>query len=615
MPSHIGEDGYLAMPNLDVIKDEFRMFGSTFSIEYDVDSQLYGNMQDFQNREVGMTLLRALNVLFQNHNAGVLIVGGKSLGLLHYGNRYYFTDSYCCGPRGAPADASGAACVMECTTIKELLRICRRLFGNKYLETDEVFNQVFNIHHIDVRQLSSDSQPDLNAQALDDLAEEPRVEELPVLPNQRSSILVNTSVMMVNDAAQPDVNDHVQVSDEKHIHRKNKIAKTAHEPKAEEYGHFDLYPFGRNGLKEKRDVPITVRDYFQTRILGSDRRFREQKEYLGYALSTMEYEVGKATISACANRIQSQHGQVEDLHLVTQNLRGSNSYWRKALNELLAMIRCKGPPTYFITFSCNDLHWLDMRKALLIADNQPETDPKTLNIFDIQDLVERYPDVVSRHFTQRINVLLRFLRYNPQELGGTEVTDYWWRIKFQNRGSPHLHMVIWLAGHPPLDTPEGIAMLDKIVTCEMPSEDSDLYDLVKKCQVHRHTDTCKKNENLTSRFHFPRQVNDTSKIIALESEDFIRNGGRVCMLKCRAQDCWVNNYVPNLLRLWKGNMDCQPYGTNESIAYYIAKYIGKGEPEGLNRSLKADINAIMQDSNLPGKRKLHNALVKIFGKR
>lgn len=114
--------------------------------------------------------------------------------------------------------------------------------------------------------------------------------------------------------------------------------------------------------------------------MGSDTRF-QHNDYLFYALSFFEYYRIKSTISACGKKIVNREGEIEDVHLYVKNLRGSAAYWRSALNELLAQIRCLGAPTYFVTFSSNDLNWLDQRKALLIADGRPDVDPSTLDIY------------------------------------------------------------------------------------------------------------------------------------------------------------------------------------------------------------------------------------------
>ncbi|XP_059161275.1 platelet-activating factor acetylhydrolase IB subunit alpha1-like [Physella acuta] len=94
----------------------------------------------------------------------------------------------------------------------------------------------------------------------------------------------------------------------------------------------------------------------------------------------------KASISACGKLVQGQDGQVEDIHLYLKNVRGTAAYWRTALNELIGQIRCLGPPTYFVMLSCNDLHWLDMRKALLVADGRPDENPNNLTTYELQRL-------------------------------------------------------------------------------------------------------------------------------------------------------------------------------------------------------------------------------------
>lgn len=210
---------------------------------------------------------------------------------------------------------------------------------------------------------------------------------------------------------------------------------------------------------------------------------------------------------------------------------------------------------------------------------------------------------------------MKFLKFNNNVLGG-KLQDYWWRIEFQNRGSPHLHMVVWIEGHPSLDTIEGIQKVDEVCSCRMPIEDTTLYQLVKKCQLHRHTHTCRKNDttSTTCRFNFPRQVCNETHLVAPTSEEFLRNGGRICLMRRQITDRWVNNYNATLLGLWQGNMDIQPCGTNESIAYYIAKYISKSEPTDLDSGIRNAIQQIRQEeTNLA--RKLFKICMRIMRER
>ena len=104
-----------------------------------------------------------------------------------------------------------------------------------------------------------------------------------------------------------------------------------------------------------------------------------------------------------------------------------------------------------------------------------------------------------------------------------------------------------------------------------------------------------KEFNVICRFGFPRYECAEIKIVAHSSEEFARSNGQIVLLKRRKEDQRVNNYNPTLLRLWKGNMDIQPCGTNEAIAYYVAKYISKTEPAGLETSIARAIRDIRRE--------------------
>ena len=91
--------------------------------------------------------------------------------------------------------------------------------------------------------------------------------------------------------------------------------------------------------------------------------------------------------------------------------------------------------------------------------------------------------------------------------------------------------MVWIENYPSFDTEEGLCLIDKVCSCKLPNEESPLYDLVKKCQIHNHTATCNKNSSCTCRFNFTRQECQQTKIVLHSSEDFLRSGGRICLLK------------------------------------------------------------------------------------
>ena len=133
-----------------------------------------------------------------------------------------------------------------------------------------------------------------------------------------------------------------------------------------------------------------------------------------------------------------------------------------------------------------------MVEALLRADGRPDEDPVNVLLFERQKLIEKYPLIVSRQFQLRVSMFMKIIRANIEIFRG-KLIDHWWRIEFQNRGSPHLHMVIWIDGTPDFNSPDGIERIDQVMSCSIPEDDDDLKDLISKCQTHRHTKTCPKN--------------------------------------------------------------------------------------------------------------------------
>ncbi|GFY44977.1 ATP-dependent DNA helicase [Trichonephila inaurata madagascariensis] len=127
------------------------------------------------------------------------------------------------------------------------------------------------------------------------------------------------------DRAEPNVEDEVEIYDngnEIRCKTQNKTVNEAHELKAEECAWYFLFPYGKNGLREQRDVLITPLDYFQYRILGSDTRF-QRNDYLFYALSIFEYLRVKSTITECGQKIVGENAMVDVIHLYLKNLRKS----------------------------------------------------------------------------------------------------------------------------------------------------------------------------------------------------------------------------------------------------------------------------------------------------
>ena len=99
----------------------------------------------------------------------------------------------------------------------------------------------------------------------------------------------------------------------------------------------------------------------------------------------------------------------------------------------------------------------------------------------------------ARHFSQRFQKFIGFLKGSSKPIG--EVVDYFWRVEFQLRGSPHVHSLWWVKDAPDLQTVEGLGavpgFINNYVTTKIPSEgeDDELRSLVMRLQRHKHTHT------------------------------------------------------------------------------------------------------------------------------
>ena len=181
----------------------------------------------------------------------------------------------------------------------------------------------------------------------------------------------------------------------------------------------------------------------------------------------------------------------------------------------MSMVVSIGPSAWFLTLSANDLGW-DYLGALLLKTTTCTTYQKrkyqTLPINLRNQLVNEQPVVCARHFMYRLRSFLRLILLNPTVCPLGTVTDYFIRIEFQLRGSPHAHMLLQVDSPPDYSTPDGIDYIDSIVSCSLsiPEEES---QLVRKLQMHRHTKTCFKRGSKQCRFQFPRPVASVTRIL------------------------------------------------------------------------------------------------------
>ena len=193
-----------------------------------------------------------------------------------------------------------------------------------------------------------------------------------------------------------------------------------------------------------------------------------------------------------------------------RSIRGSPPYFEKAKKDLLAMIRQLGPATLFGSFSAAETKWIHLLKMLgKLVDTIDYTNEQLENMTWEEKcrLIQSDPVTCARQFDYQVQTFIRdFLLSDCAPLG--QVEDWFYRVEFQQRGSPHIHMLIWIKDAPKFRVnPDAhvIHYIDSIITCAKPTDDrQELKELVNR-QYHNHSRTCLKKRNCNiCRFNYPQ---------------------------------------------------------------------------------------------------------------
>ena len=408
------------------------------------------------------------------------------------------------------------------------------------------------------------------------------------------------------------------------------------------------YPLGKGGFSEERKEKLTIRKFFNQRLLDVDGRFAKDVDYLLAAQYAVEQDQVDHLQSIVIRQMHGRLYQGEKLtagHLkdpeklnqlvqkdygyrLLKEVRGTPAYWQKVHYEVLAMIRQLGIPTWFLTLSAADMKWPEVIQIIARQYGTSLTEEQVSNLSWEQKCtwLRRNPVTAARHFQYRLELFWSdFLKSHANPIG--KVIDYMIRIEFQARGSPHAHTIIWIENAPKfgIDPIEDVTeFIDKYQTCANPSDDTDLYELVK-LQSHVHSSSCMRKGSC--RFGIPKlpspmtlissepdDENQRLELLQTAKEIFIRvndmlvdigqlenitlqqllqacnipiddyvtalstsKRGHTLVLRRTPQEMNINSYNPSILRAWKANMDIQYILDAYACVMYVTSYMMKSE--------------------------------------
>ena len=336
-------------------------------------------------------------------------------------------------------------------------------------------------------------------------------------------------------------------------------------------------------------------------------------------------------------------------HYVFKQIRNSPPYLMLCRKQLHAMIRQIGSPTWFMSLSAADTKWIDLLNIL----RQDEEDVKYKNVPTHElpwqytsELVSKNPVICARFFNNRCDTFIQNVLMSPHNPIG-KVVDYAYRIEFQYRGSPHIHLIVWCEDAPSADmSEEEIAeYIDKYVSCSVDVPDDCVPFL--EMQRHLHTKTCAKGSkkpkpSVLTRCRFGFDIPPMRKTrvlhplpltskkeekerkslycLYIKIKEHLRDlqGGKDISLdnffnelgcteeqyinavrsslnkpkifyKRSCNEIRINPYMKNCLGAWKANHDIQFVLDAYACAHYISEYITKctkGMSELMENALK-----------------------------
>ncbi|XP_069114560.1 uncharacterized protein [Argopecten irradians] len=403
-----------------------------------------------------------------------------------------------------------------------------------------------------------------------------------------------------------------------------------------------IYCGQRRPENKERKTPVHYSTICKWELRCQDRRAAVSIPNLFYKMKKLQIKQLQDKVSLAMRKCKTNHKitakevlspssfdnvvRHNDGYRVLRTLRGSPAYWEQAKKDVFAMIRQLGIPTWFCSFSAAETKWLVLLRILgTFVHNKAYTDEEleSLSWKDKCELIKSDPVMYARYFNHRVQVFISsVLKGEMSPLGS--IKDFFYRVEFQQRGSPHIHMLLWIENAPifGISSKETIEnFIDEHSTCTKQSERQDLINY----QTHRHARTCRKKGKAICRFGYPippmlktsileplseeectefpkaaanyikiSEMLDTMTLgeditfqdflehLEMDNETYvtaIRSSltAPKVFLKRNPSEVRINSYNRLLLEAWEANMDVQFILDAYSCASYIVSYISKGE--------------------------------------
>ena len=278
------------------------------------------------------------------------------------------------------------------------------------------------------------------------------------------------------------------------------------------------------------NIPKLMLSHCRTRLskLVSNIQINLRKKCLKTNTVTVQNVLNNDTLN---NIIQHNDG-----YRILQVDRSSPAFWEQNKKNVFSMMRQLGMPHIFLTVSAAEMRWTELIITLKKVLEKVDISVEECNQLTWQakmKLIQNDPITCARYYNYRIQELFKLLKCKNGIFDEYDLEDYYYRVEFQHRGSPHVHCMLWLKNGPHFirQNPNSIQkceeFIDKFIQVYKDPEISDLINY----QVHKHNATCKKRDfgvdDDYCRFGFPQLPMLSTKILLPKCSKILRKNTKI----------------------------------------------------------------------------------------
>ena len=218
-----------------------------------------------------------------------------------------------------------------------------------------------------------------------------------------------------------------------------------------------LFPGGYGDPFQFHEVKQDLAQWSKKMLQYQDGRFKKDKMWCFYTLNRVTrrmnqslggffinkwYNEGEQSLEEICEDLQAGNKKwLDKITYFTQRVKGSGPYWKTKRNEVYSWINHHvqeghGSPTFFITLSCAEFHWPDI-KRLIQQQHELSNETTPLTEENYVQYVNDYTLIVQEYFQQRVK---NWLDTIGKEI--FKIKHYWLCYEFTpTRGQIHAHIL------------------------------------------------------------------------------------------------------------------------------------------------------------------------------